>query len=124
VKSSSWSADHAATVLLLVRLRTREGGQSKPAARCATGRSAPRIFFRLRKCERCYPNLSSKPMSEPTDEDFDIVSLHHGDDAWHSGPGWYAVIVDYPDEGSYFFGAQRPSESELRELRMSEANVE
>jgi hypothetical protein len=32
----------------------------------------------------------------------------------HAGAGWYAWLVDYPDEGSYFFDHQ-PNERELDE---------
>lgn len=32
-----------------------------------------------------------------TDTEFDF---YRGDDTWHDGPGWYYVLVDYPDEGS------------------------
>lgn len=28
------------------------------------------------------------------------ATLHLGDCCWHSGPGWYYTIDDYPDEGS------------------------
>ena len=36
--------------------------------------------------------------SEPL---LDCIKTYEGDETWHDGPGWYYVLVDYPDEGSF-----------------------
>lgn len=34
------------------------------------------------------------------DPEPELATIHLGDETWHSGPGWYYVLDDYPDEGS------------------------
>ena len=29
------------------------------------------------------------------------ATLYLGDETWHDGAGWYYIIDDYPDEGSF-----------------------
>ena len=34
----------------------------------------------------------------------------------NSGPGWYSWLVSYPDEGSVFWGNEKPTALQLAEL--------
>ena len=38
---------------------------------------------------------------EQVTETEEVVSFHKGGVSWHDGPGWYYVLIDYPDEGSF-----------------------
>lgn len=38
----------------------------------------------------------------------------------HSGFGWYAWAESYPEDGSFFFGEERPTEDQLAEVGLTE----
>lgn len=42
-----------------------------------------------------------------TDEEPETATLYIGDSTWHDGPGWYYVLDEYPDEGSWGAFADR-----------------
>jgi hypothetical protein len=56
---------------------------------------------------------------EVAPESFAEVIVTYGEDG-HGGPGWYVYYAEYPEEGSEFWGAERPTFKALAIVEMRE----
>ena len=52
-------------------------------------------------------------------ESFGEVIVSYGETG-HSGPGWYSYYAEYPEEGSEFWGSERPTFQQLAAADMRE----